>query len=225
MTFVIRSLNIGGVQTLTDELGHTYQSAVRKRPSEGPQYLGPRGLTGDGSFEDCHHTPNMDVHVFSFDRYKHYEELAGREFPVPAFGENFTLNGGIETEVCVGDRYTNGEAVVEVSQPTERCATPGRSLSLPILLKWIDECLYTGYYLRVIQPGYVSAGDRFTLAERPLPEWTIDRLNRVVFRDYANAQLYDAMLALPLLSDEWKTRAVVLRSRFLTRDAKRAKVV
>ncbi|HET6896182.1 MAG TPA: MOSC domain-containing protein [Candidatus Baltobacteraceae bacterium] len=53
-----------------------------------------------------------------------------------------------------------------MTQPTERCATPGRSLGPPIVLKWIDECLYTGYYLRVAQPGYVTAGDRFALTER-----------------------------------------------------------
>jgi MOSC domain-containing protein YiiM len=184
--------------------------------------LGPRGFTGDASFEECHHTPNMDVHVFSLDRYAHYELLAQRTFPVPAFGENLSVRGGLETEVCIGDRYSNGEVVVEVSQPTERCGTPGRSLGLPMLRKWIEECLHTGYYLRVIRPGYVTAGDEFLLQDRPLPEWSVDRINRALFRGYTGDELYDAVLALPLLSTDWKERLTILRARWLSADARRS---
>lgn len=220
MTFTVRSLNAGGVQTLTDEHGHAYQSAVRKRPLAEPQYLSARGFDGDASFEDCHHTPNMDVHVFSLDRYPHFEALAQRALPVPAFGENLSVSGGLETHVCIGDRYTNGDAIVEVSQPTERCGTPGRSLGIPMLRTWIEACLYTGYYLRVIQPGFVAPGDEFTLLDRPLPEWSVDRVNRALFRDYADRELYETVLSLPFLGSDWKERAVVLRARRLTASAR-----
>lgn len=215
MKFTIHSLNIGGVQTIADERGRLFETAVRKRPCEGPQYLGPHGLAGDESFEACHHTENMDVHVFSLDRYAHYEQLASRTFPIPAFGENFSVSGGLETDVCIGDRYTNGSAVVEISQPSERCGTPGRSLGVPMLRKWIEECLYTGYYLRVIEPGWVAAGDEFTLVKRPLPEWSVDRINRALFREYENEELYHAVLALPLLGSDWKERTTILRARWM----------
>lgn len=212
---VIRSLNTGGVQTLVDDRGVEYQSAVRRTPRSDAQYLGERGFEGDASFEDDHHTPNMDVHVFSLDRYPHYEALAGKKFPIPAFGENFSVSGGIETEVCVGDLYAAGTALLEVSQPTERCGTPGRSLGVPGLKKWTFACFYSGYYMRVIQPGWVRRNDEMVLRERRLPLWTVERVNRAMVEGIGDEALYQEMLALPYLSGDWKDRARVFRSRWL----------
>ena len=213
---VIRSLNTGGVQTMVDDRGVAYESAVRRTPRSDAQYLGERGFAGDASFYEDHHTPNMDVHVFSLDRYRHYEALAGKKFPVPAFGENFSVSGGIETEVRVGDLFSVGTALVEVSQPTERCGTPGRSLGVPGLKKWTFACFYSGYYLRVIQPGWVRRNDEMVLRERRLPAWTVERVNRAVVEGIGDRALYEEMLALPYLSSDWKDRARVLRGRWLT---------
>jgi MOSC domain-containing protein YiiM len=213
---VIRSLNTGGVNTLTDDRGVAYQSAVRRTPRSDAQFLGERGFDGDASFEHDHHTPNMDVHVFSLDRYPHYEALAGKKFPIPAFGENFSVTGGIESEVCVGDLYAAGTALVEVSQPTERCGTPGRSLGAPGLKRWIYACFYSGFYLRVIRTGWVRRGDEMVLRERRLPEWTIERVNRAMVEHIGDEALYEEILALPYLSSDWKDRTRVLRDRWLT---------
>jgi MOSC domain-containing protein YiiM len=210
---VIASLNTGDVQTLVDDRGVAYQSAVRRTPRSEAQFLGERGFAGDRSFEAGHHTPNMDVHAFSLDHYPHFEALAGKPFAVPSFGENLSLRGGTETEVCIGDLFAAGTALIEVSQPTERCGTPGRSAGVPALRKWIFECLYTGYYLRVIQTGWVRRGDELVLRERRLPEWTVDRVSRVMYEQLDDAEQVEAMLALPLLSSDWKARANVLRER------------
>jgi MOSC domain-containing protein YiiM len=209
---VIASLNTGDVQTLVDDRGVAYQSAVRRAPRSEAQFLGERGFAGDRSFEAGHHTPNMDVHAFSLDHYPHFEALAGKPFAVPSFGENLSLRGGTETEVCIGDLFAAGTALIEVSQPTERCGTPGRSAGVPALRKWIFECLYTGYYLRVIQTGWVRRGDELVLRERRLPEWTVDRVSRVMYEQLDDEE-FEAMLALPLLSSDWKARANVLRDR------------
>ena len=213
---VIRSLNTGTAQALTDDRGVAYESAVRRTPRSDARYLGERGFEGDASFEGGHHTPNMDVHVFSLDRYPHYEALAGKKFPIPAFGENFSVSGGIETDVCIGDVFRAGTALVEVSQPTERCGTPGRSLGVPGLKKWIYASFYSGYYLRVIRTGWVRQGDEMELVERRLPEWTVERVNRAMVERIGDEALYEEMLALPYLSDDWKDRARVLRVRLLT---------
>ncbi len=214
---LIRYLNVGHARDLVDDHGNVYRSAVRRETREGPQYLGPRGFVGDSSFRENHHTPNMDVHVFSLDRYPHYEALAGKTLQIPTFGENFSVSGGIETEVCVGDLYRAGSAVVEVSQPTERCPTPGRNAGVAHLLRWIQQSFYTGYYLRVISLGWVSAGDELILQERRYPRWTIDRVTRAVFEHIDDEGSYDELLALPLLSDDWKDRMSGLRVRWLAR--------
>jgi MOSC domain-containing protein YiiM len=213
----VRSLNVGGVKTLQDARGVHYQSAVRRTPCTTPQFLNIGGFAGDASFEPVHHTPSMDVHVFSIERYAHYERLAQRRFPIPAFGENLTIGGAVESDVCIGDVFAVGDATVQLTQPTERCGTPGRSLGVPRLLKWIDACLFTGWYMRVLRPGWVSPGDTLRLIERPLPRWSVERINDVVFRRYDDAALYKEVLSLPLLSAEWKARMYVLRERFTAR--------
>ncbi|MDP9106969.1 MAG: MOSC domain-containing protein, partial [Candidatus Eremiobacteraeota bacterium] len=182
-------------------------------PRSEAQFLGERGFAGDRSFEAGHHTPNMDVHAFSLDHYPHYEGLAGKPFAIPSFGENLSLRGGIDTDVCIGDLFAAGTALLEVSQPTERCGTPGRSAGVPALRKWIFECLYTGYYLRVVRTGWVRRGDELLLRERRLPDWTVDRVNRAMYERFDDAEQFEAMLALPLLSSDWKDRANVLRER------------
>jgi len=213
---IIRSLNVGAVRSELDAHQRTFESAVRRTPQTAAQFLDERGFAGDASFHPCHHTPNMDVHVFSLDRYAHYESLAGRAFPVPTFGENLSISGGIETEVCIGDRFEVGGALVELSQPTERCPTPGRSIGVRELRTWIYASLYTGYYLRVIRPGWVAAGDALLLRERPHPAWSVDRVNRAVFEYPDDATLYEEVLGLAALSSDWKARMRVLRGRRLT---------
>jgi MOSC domain-containing protein YiiM len=212
---VVRSLNIGAVEELLDEHGRPFRSAVRKKPRETPQHLGPRGFAGDESFYEDHHTPNMTVHVFSLDRYPYFEELAGKPLPVPAFGENFSVSGGIESEVCIGDLFEVGTALVELSQPTERCGTPGRSLHVHGMKKWAFASLYSGYYLRVVRPGSVRLYDEMQLVERRLPEWTVERVNAAIVRELHDEALFEEILALPLLSADWKARMTVLRARLL----------
>ncbi|HEX3465499.1 MAG TPA: MOSC domain-containing protein [Candidatus Elarobacter sp.] len=219
---VVRSLNVGKVEELLDQHGRPFRSAVRKRPRDTAQFLGERGFEGDESFYDDHHGPNMQVHVFSLDRYPYYEQLAGKPLPVPTFGENLSVSGGIETEVCIGDLFEVGTALVEVSQPTERCGTPGRSVHVHGMKKWSFESLYTGYYLRVIRPGWVRVHDELRLMERHLPEWTVERVSAAMVRHLDDESLFREIEALPLLSDDWKARMHVLRQRLVTRQGRPA---
>jgi MOSC domain-containing protein YiiM len=219
---VVRSLNVGSVEDLVDDRGVAWRSAVRKQPRESAQHLGERGFDGDASFFEDHHTPNMDVHAFSLDHYPFFAELAGKKLPVPAFGENLSVEGGIETEVCIGDLYEIGTAQLEVSQPTERCGTPGRAAGVHGLKKWTFSSLYTGYYLRVIRPGWVRVNDEMRLLERRAPEWTVARVSRAMFEQLDDAALFADILALPLLSEDWKARMHVLRERRLAAGARPA---
>lgn len=196
-----------------DAAGREFETAVSKEPQTTAVFLGERGFAGDASFDPSHRTPNMIVHAFSLDHYPHYEALANRTLPIPTFGENLSLVGGRENAVCIGDVYRLGTARVQISQPTERCGTPGRALGLPELRKWIHACLFSGFYLRVLEPGWVRAGDELALIERPLAEWTVDRVNRALFRELDDEALFDEIHALPLLSGDWKDRMRVLRAR------------
>ncbi len=217
----IASLNVGSVKRIVDAAGTAYRSGIRRPARTEPQFLAERGFLGDASRFKGHHTVNSAVHVFPLAHYVHYEALAGKTLPVPAFGENFTVDGGAETEVCIGDVFEVGDALVELSQPTERCPTPGRSLDIQELKQWIEACAFTGYYLRVLRPGWVRVNDRMVLQERTLPDWSVDRVTRALLHEIGDEALYEEILALGTLSDDWKARMRVLRGRWLARSERK----
>jgi MOSC domain-containing protein YiiM len=141
-----------------------------------------------------------------------HRTLTEVQLPHGAFGENFTTQGLQETEVCIGDRYQLGGAVVEVSQPREPCWKLARRWRVKHLTALVEQTGLTGFYFRVLQHGQVAQGDSFILLERPFPEWTLARCNQLRHHDKHNHAAALALAACPLLSAVWKD-ALWARSR------------
>ena len=202
----------GPVESFTAGDGQPMTSGIRKRAlSQG--VLAAGGFIGDESTEADHHTPDRSVHIFP---NEHYGVVAARlalALPRPAFGENLTISGALESDVFVGDCYRTGSAVICVTQPTERCRAIGRSIGAPKILKVLYDLDACGFYARVIEPGHVQPGDKFELCERSQSAWSICDLHRVMFRRLADVSAVSAVLALAELSVEWKERIEVMRER------------
>ncbi|HCH23085.1 MAG TPA: MOSC domain-containing protein [Oceanospirillaceae bacterium] len=205
-------LNIGLPETRKDRHNEDFVTAIAKQSSQGSLLLTASGLDGDDTYDVVHGTPDRGMHVFSHEHYAFFAERAGAPLEHCAFGENLCVTGLTEHDVCVGDTWQLGEAVVQVSMPTERCSTIGRRLHMPNMLQWIHERMMTGYYLRILQPGMISAAATITLLERPHPQWSVDRLNQLLFKQRDRQQMAQAC-ALPELSEEWKQRAWQLYDR------------
>ena len=154
-----------------------------------------------------HGGPDKAVCCYSAEHYASWRTALGlseTEFGYGAFGENFTLTGFPEDAVCLGDIYTVGTAMVQVSQPRMPCWKVGRRWERPDLPHEMTETGRTGFYLRVLEEGKVGAGDTLTLQERPLPDYTVARLNDALYV-HKNNPLQDAELArLPLLAEAWR---------------------
>ena len=205
-------LNLGMPETRTDRNGESFITAIAKQSTQETVLLTESGLEGDSTYDEVHGTPDRGLHVLSYEHYDYFAQRAGAPLKHCAFGENLCVSGLTEHDVCVGDIWQLGEAKVQVSMPTERCSTIGRRLHLPAMLKWIHEKMMTGYYLRVLQAGQVSVTSTITLLERPQPDWSINRLNQLLFNQRDRQQMAQAC-ALPELSEEWKQRAWQLYDR------------
>lgn len=212
MNIKIISLNLGKPEALKDYHEKPFKSAIKKAPSNAEVFLSKTGLKGDTSHEAFHGGANRAVHVFCHDNYAFYNDKAGFELPVPAFGENLTVAGYHESVANVGDILKLGEALVQVSQPTERCAKIGQSLGLPKMLKWIHEELRTGYYLSVLEEGMISQESNLQLQETGPAYLNVAVLNRLLFKELDRAEL-DRALSSPLPSEQWKERAEELYQR------------
>ena len=116
-----------------------------------------------------------------------------------AFGENLSSLGLTEADVCLGDRLALGSAVVEVSQLRQPCWKLSDRFGLRDMARRVQDSGRTGWYYRVLQPGQLAAGDALTLLERPHPQWTLSRVQQVLYAREVDAEAIAAVLQLPLV--------------------------
>ena len=140
------------------------------------------GFDGDGQADLVNHGgTEKAVCVYPFDHYAHWERVFGRRLDWGAFSENLTISGAVETEVCVGDVFRVGDAVVQISQPRTPCSKLAGKNGERLLTKWVGQTGYTGYYLRVLSEGLVSAGDAFEIVENHPDLISIADVNDVIY--------------------------------------------
>ena len=199
---------IGQPQTMTDGHG-TWRSAIFRSPIAEPILLHSRGLTGDQVADTKHHgSPDQAVCCHPLSHYAFWNEFYGRaaqdtRLGPGSVGENWTLRNLTEANVAVGDFFQIGEAVVQVSAPRYPCTKQERKLKLPNFFNQVLATLRTGFYLRVLTPGLVQAGDELQLVKRPNPIFTIQQINEQTHRDLDEA-VARQMLDIPELAIGWK---------------------
>ncbi|HYE50292.1 MAG TPA: MOSC domain-containing protein [Azospirillaceae bacterium] len=201
MAITLLSLNTGAVGRLGLEKG---QTGIAKRPAHGPLELTRTGLEGDASDYRPRDLGDTALHAFAIENYRRFQELAGRPFDVPTFGENLTLEGYTDEDARIGDVLRVGTARVRVTQPVVRCRWPGRLSGEPRLAKWAMAEARTGFFLEVLEPGTVAPGAPVSLVERGDAAWTVARLTRLLMDRRRAAPDVAAALALPLLAERWK---------------------
>lgn len=193
-------------------------SAYRKAPREGRVEITPLGLVGDEQADLAHHGGvEKAIHHYPFDHYPHWAaenpDLAV-DWQLPeAFGENISTAGWLETDVCVGDRFRLGSAVVEISQGRDPCWKLGHRLGKPALVARVVATGRCGWYYRVIEPGALEAGDRVVLLERPHPAWDVRRVFRLLIsRDFMPEEVAE-LGEVAQLSPSWRKRCTALLGR------------
>ena len=164
-----------GSDDAVDPMDEQWTSAIFKQPIAGQVWLGKENLVGDAQADRKNHGgPHRPVLAYAAAHYPLWQaELGLSEIPYGGFGENFTIDGLTEEAVCIGDTYTVGAVVVQVSQPRTPCWKIERRWRLPGLLQKVRDTGRTGWYLRVLTEGYVEAGQTVELVERPYPDWNI----------------------------------------------------
>lgn len=173
-----------------------------------PVWLGREGIEGNRVGDPrVHGGPQQAALFYSADHYPYWRaELGLEEMGPGGFGENFSVRGADERDVCIGDRYRAGQALIEVSQPRGPCYKISWRWQRPDLLSLVEENGRHGWYVRVLEEGAVTLGDELQLLERPHAEWTIADVSRTMRdrkRDRAGAA---RLAAVGALSPEWRQR-------------------
>jgi MOSC domain-containing protein YiiM len=169
------------------------------------------GLEGDEIADlSVHGGPDKAVYAYAASRYPEwaakFPEL--REiFHGGAMGENLTISGWDETDLCVGDVHAVGTALLQACQPRQPCfkfALLHHNVMMP---KTMVKSGFSGWYYRVIRPGTFSAGDVVTLAERPHPDFSFARLVQIVYHGKATPDELVRMTRMQGLARQWRARA------------------
>jgi MOSC domain-containing protein YiiM len=176
----IVSLNIGKPVTV-DYRGKPVETGIYKSPAEGPVKLSVNGLQGDGQADLVNHGgPDKAVCVYPLEHYAHWEELLGKKLEYAAFGENITTTGLIETEVCIGDVYEIGTAVLQVSQPRYPCFKLSQKHGPADMPARVLATGYSGFYFRVLREGEIAAGDMIVKSSNGTGGVPVSRVLRVM---------------------------------------------
>ena len=170
------------------------------------------GLSDDEQADLVHHgAVDKAVHHYAIDHHEAWvaeqPALAGALDGPGAFGENVATLGWKEDDVCIGDRFRMGTALVEISQGRQPCWKLGHHFGDPAMVGRVVETGRCGWYYRVIEPGAIMAGDRIRLLDRRYPEWTVARTFRILIGKVPTSRSDIADLAgLPQLSRSWRAR-------------------
>ncbi len=187
-------------------------SAIVKVPVAGSVAVGPLGLTGDAQGDPQRHGGvDKALHIYPLAHYAVWaQDLAAQanRFTPGAFGENIVLDGWTEADVCIGDIFRLGSALVELSQARQPCWKLNLRFGLPDMARRVQYSGRTGWYLRVLVPGAVAAGDRMTLTARPNPGWDLARVQRLLYRDAPDRDALAEFADLAGLSASWRALAM-----------------
>ena len=186
---------------------HSWRTGFFNQPVRGRVWVGRTNIAGDGKADLRNHGgPDKAVLAYAASAYPGWrDELGMPDMPYGAFGENLTLLGCAEPDVCVGDAWQIGEAVLQVSQPRQPCWKLARRWGLDDLTSRVVENGRSGWYFRVLTEGHVEAGEPAALLERPHAEWTIAACNDVLYRRSAGGNADDLALSrCALLSEGWR---------------------
>ena len=207
---VVADVFVGTIGALRDTLTRTPRtvaSAILKQRVEGPVRVRALGLEGDERADrTIHRNPDRAVLAYPTASYPLWRrDLGDARLEPGGFGENLAVDGVTEADVCIGDVVRAGTALLQVTQPRNPCRKPDIRWGIDGLSRLMKSTGRTGWLLRVLEEGEVEAGAALELVERPHPEWTIDDVTRVAWRDARPGEA-EELARCPALVEQWRRK-------------------
>ncbi|TGJ81349.1 hypothetical protein E0Z10_g7420 [Xylaria hypoxylon] len=199
----VLSLRTGKVRPLG---GVKVTSAINKQPRRDKVRLTRLGFSGDERQFAPHRSPDNAVHQYDPSHYERWKtELPGREnkFVPGGFGENISTRHLSESNVCVGDKFRLGDAIIQVTMPRQPCFKLNHRFEHKKMSSLVQATGRTGWLYRVLREGWVEEGADMELIERINPTWSLSRVQHFLYTDRNNAEALMQITRLPGLSDEF----------------------
>lgn len=216
---MIYTLTVGMPKELVDSKGRSMITGIEKQRVQ-EVYLSSQGFEGDDVADKKHHGgPDRAVCLYPAEHYIQWEQELGKTLPVAAFGENLTVTNMLESDVCIGDIYKIGDAVIQITQGRIPCSTIDRYTEANTLLKRLIETGYTGFLARVLEEGTICADSTIELVEKHPARISVLYCNEVYFKNN-DAIAMKQIQAVDALAEDWKEklekRIQVLQSKVMS---------
>ena len=196
--------------------GKEVTTGIFKSPVPGRNRVRYLAIDGDGHANQPNHGgPDQALSVYSIDHYRFWGARFGRhDFSCGVFGENLTVDGMTEAEMCIGDVLEIGTATLQVTHPRIPCFRLSYRLGIPKFHQEQLESGRIGYLLRVLHEGEIAADDEVHLIERDKKPITVAQCIAVTLLDRPLPDVLMELDRLPHLSRRWRAQVAASLSRF-----------
>jgi ferredoxin-NADP reductase/MOSC domain-containing protein YiiM len=200
------SVNVGQPREI-EWRGKTYRTSIWKTPVQGKVKVSRLNVAGDGQADLVGHGGEQRaVYVYQMDSYRHWSTFLNRDDLAPGqFGENFTVEGLSDAEVCIGDRFSIGTAIFEVSAPRVTCFKVGIRMDRPDMPALLVSHRRPGFYFRVIEEGQVGAGDAIHKLSPGPQRMSVVEIDALLYSANHPAEALRRAVVIPALSPGWQT--------------------
>jgi len=201
------SVNVGLPRLLAWK-GSNFETGIFKNPVSGRVLLRATNLDGDRQADlSVHGGPNKAAYGYPAEHYPYWrKQLAQQELPWGAFGENFTTEGLLETDVSIGDRYRVGSAVVMIRTPRLPCFKLAAKFQRDDMIERFLHSGRSGFYFSVVEEGEVGAGDQFEFVGSETPNLTIAELYSLYALPSPGLSLLQSAVRVKILPESWRER-------------------
>ena len=198
--------------------GETVRTAIWKEPVEDRRMVRRLNVDGDKQGDLAGHGGvYRAVFIYQMDSYHYWEHHFGRhDFVFGQFGENFTVDGLSDEEVCIGDQYRIGSALFEVTQPRVTCYRVGIRMNEPQMAALLVSHRRPGFYFRVLQEGEVGAGDEIVKVADGPEQMTVAELDGMLYLSQRSREQLERTLRIPALSPGWQASFQALLEQMQT---------
>ncbi len=210
MPYKLLSLQVGKAKGYGDKQGQDFltkywESGSFKEPTLEKLWAGKLGLEGDEVADKIHHG-GEDKAIFanSYENYGEWSEFLGEEIPFGALSENLTISGLHESGVYLGNIHKIGEAILQVSQPRKPCWKISKRWNNKKFTHEIYATGLTGWYYRVLEEGFIKAGDEVVLLSQEEEQVSILDANMAFANPIMHREILEKISTIPSIAPSYR---------------------